>query len=92
MAKVMKISSQRQVRIPKQIMKMLMIETGDFVEIGVQKDQIILKPRKLIDPTQGWYWTKEWQAMEVDVDKELAVGETSSDFETAEEGVKWLEK
>jgi len=29
------------------------------VNINHNEKQIVLKPRKLIDPSQGWYWTKE---------------------------------
>ena len=49
-------------------MQTLNIEKGDYVEVEIDRGQIILKPRKLIDPTQGWYWTKEWQKMEAEVD------------------------
>jgi len=51
-----------------------------------------LKPRKLIDPSQGWYWTKEWQKMEADVDEEIEKDQLSAEFESAEEGLKWLKK
>jgi len=64
------------------------IEKGDYVEV----DQIVLKPRKLIDPSQGWYWTKEWQKMEADVDEEIEKDQLSAEFESAEEGLKWLKK
>ncbi len=47
------------------------IEKGDYVEVDLEEGQIILKPRKLIDPSQGWYWTKEWQKVEADVDDEI---------------------
>ncbi len=46
MSAIMKISSQRQIRIPKKIMQLLNIETGDFVEIDIQQNEIIVKPRK----------------------------------------------
>ena len=55
----MKISPQGQIRIPKNVMQTLNIEIGDYVEVEIDQGRIILKPRKLIDPTQGWYWTKE---------------------------------
>ena len=71
MSTVMKISPQGQIRIPKKVMQTLNIEKGDYVEVEIDQNQIILKPRKLIDPIQGWYWTKEWQKMEVEVDKEI---------------------
>ena len=92
MAAIMKISPQGQIRIPKQIMQSLCISQGDFVELCIENDQIVLKPRKLIDPTQGWYWTKEWQQVESDVDGEIKNGKMSPKFRTAEEGTKWLKK
>ncbi len=72
---IMKISHQGQIRIPKKIMISLGIEEGDYLEVDIQENQIILKPRKLIDPSQGWYWTKEWQEMESEVDEEIKKGQ-----------------
>ncbi|MDY6862352.1 MAG: AbrB/MazE/SpoVT family DNA-binding domain-containing protein [Thermodesulfobacteriota bacterium] len=92
MATIMKISPQGQIRIPKQIMQSLGILQGDFVELCIENDQIVLKPRKLIDPSQGWYWTKEWQQVESNVDGEIKNGKISPKFRTAEEGTKWLKK
>jgi len=83
---------QGQIRIPKQIMQSLGILQGDFFELCIENDQIVLKPRKLIDPSQGWYWTKEWQQVESDVDGEIKNGKISPKFRTAEEGTKWLKK
>jgi len=88
----MKISPQGQIRIPKNIMSTLGIEKGDYVEVDLEEGQIVLKPRKLIDPSQGWYWTKEWQKMEADVDDEIKKHQLSPKFQTAEEGLKWLKE
>ena len=87
MPTIMKISPQGQIRIPKKVMQTLGIDKGDYVEVAVEEAQIVLKPRKLIDPTQGWYWTKEWQKMEAEVDEEIKKGELSPTFQTAEEGI-----
>lgn len=92
MSTVMKISPQGQIRIPKKIMAILNIQPGDYVEVDTESGNAILKPRKLIDPSQGWYWTREWQEDEAKVDKELKSGQCSPEFQTAEEGLKWLEK
>jgi len=92
MSTVMKISPQGQIRIPKNVMKSLNIIPGDYVEVDIECDHAVLKPRKLIDPTQGWYWTKEWQKNEAEVDKEMENGDDSPTFQTAEEGLKWLEE
>ena len=92
MPAIMKISPQGQIRIPKKIMIALGIEKGDYVEVAVEERQIVLKPRKLIDPSQGWYWTREWQKMEAEVDAEIEKDQLSPKFESAEEGLKWLKK
>ena len=89
---IMKISPQGQIRIPKKIMQSLGILQGDYFEVCIENDQIVLKPRKLIDPSQGWYWTKEWQKVETDVDNEIKGDQLSPKFQTAEEGAKWLKK
>ena len=80
MSTVMKISPQGQIRIPKKIMQTLNIEKGDYVEVEIDRGQIILKPRKLIDPTQSWHWTKKWQKMEGEVDKEIEKNLLSPEF------------
>lgn len=90
MQTVMKISPQGQIRIPKKILDMLKITTGDYVEIDVECGHAILKPRKLIDPSQDWYWTKEWQKTEAEIDEELEKEQCSPVMQTAEEGLKWL--
>ena len=92
MSTIMKISPQGQIRIPKKIMIRLGIEKGDYVEVDIEERQIVLKPRKLIDPSQGWYWTKEWQTIEAEVDDELQKEEISPKFKSAEEGLKWLKE
>ena len=92
MPTIMKISPQGQIRIPRKIMTSLGMEKGDYVEVVVEEGQVVLKPRKLIDPSQGWYWTKEWQKMETDVDEEIEKDRLSDKFESAEEGLKWLKE
>lgn len=92
MATVMKISPQGQIRIPKKFLKLLGIETGDYIEAVIENNQIALKPRKLIDPSQGWFWETEWRKAEAEVDQQIERGEISPKFHTAEEGLKWLKK
>jgi len=92
MTTIMKISPQGQIRIPKKILQTLDIGKGDYVEVEVEEGNILLKPRKLIDPSQRWYWTKEWQKMESDVDAEIENNQVSPKFRSAKEGIKWLIK
>ncbi len=90
MGDILKISPQRQIRVPKKLMEKIGLDEGDYVEITLRGRAIVLKPRKLIDPEQGWFWTKEWQEGEKEVDKEIQIEELSPEFHTAEEGLEWL--
>ncbi|MFZ2633838.1 MAG: AbrB/MazE/SpoVT family DNA-binding domain-containing protein [Desulfosalsimonadaceae bacterium] len=92
MSAVMKISPQGQIRIPKNLMKDLHIEPGDYFEAGVENGNMVLRPRKLIDPCQQWYWSRQWREKEAEIDEEIEKGEVSPIFHTPEEGLKWLKK
>jgi AbrB family looped-hinge helix DNA binding protein len=92
MTTVMKISSQGQIRIPEKLMKAFGIGKGDYVEVDTSEEGIVLKPRKLIDPAQSWYWSKEWQQKEAEADEEIKKEELSPEFRNAEEGLKWLKE
>jgi len=92
METIMKISPQGQVRIPKKFMASLGIETGDYLAMDIENGQILLKPRKLIDPSQGWHWTKTWQKKEAEADNEIEQNELSPEFQKAQEGIEWLKE
>ena len=68
------------------------MQGGPLFEVDVENGCAVLRPRKLIDPSQGWYWTEEWQKTEAEVDKDLEQEECSPVFQTAEEGLKWLDR
>jgi AbrB family looped-hinge helix DNA binding protein len=92
METIMKVSPQGQVRIPKKIMESLGIETGDYLAMDIENGQILLKPRKLIDPSQDWHRTKTWQKKEAEADNEIEQNELSPEFQKAQEGIKWLKE
>jgi hypothetical protein len=66
----------------------------DFVSLSIRPslEGIILKPQKLIDPAQSWYWSKEWQQNEVEADEEIKKEALSPEFQNAEAGLKWLKE
>ena len=63
-----------QVTIPAEIRAQAHLEEGDPVEVVVVAEGVLLKPRKVIDATQAWFWTPEWQEGEREAAAELAAG------------------
>ncbi|MEO8477980.1 MAG: AbrB family transcriptional regulator [Actinomycetota bacterium] len=47
---------------------------GDPVEIELVPEGILLKPRKLIDSTQAWFWAPSWQAGEAEASADIEAG------------------
>ena len=60
--------------IPAAVREAARIEEGDPIEVEVVTDGILLRPMKVIDATQAWFWTPEWQAGEREADADLAAG------------------
>jgi AbrB family looped-hinge helix DNA binding protein len=72
----MKISSKRQISVPKKIMDALGLKPGDEVEFEIDGDTARLIPVQTIKVPrdQAWFWTDEWQAREMQAEKDLTDG------------------
>jgi len=68
------LKQKSQVTIPKPLVDKLKLRPGDKLEFTLEDDKIIIKPVLVIDRSQAWYWSKEWQAGEREVDKEIKEG------------------
>jgi len=73
----MKISSKRQVSIPKHIMDSLKLSPGDEIDFEIKDNTAFLVPIKTIKipRDQAWYWTSEWQEKEKEVDQDISTGD-----------------
>jgi len=66
------IRSKGQITIPSEIRRAARLEEGDPVEFEIVEGGILLKPRKIIDATQAWFWTPAWQAGEAEAAAEIS--------------------
>ena len=46
---ISKLGKRRQVVIPKNICEQLSLQEGDFVEVDLRGNAVLIKPKKLID-------------------------------------------
>ena len=79
------LRAKGQLTIPVEIREATRLEEGDPVEVEIVPEGILLRPMKVIDATQAWFWTPEWQAGERQADAEIAAGlgerfESDEDF------------
>lgn len=85
------VRKNAQITLPAGIRKKAHIEEGDILEAEVRGDEIVLKPKKLIDKSQAWYWTEEWQKGEREADEDIAAGRVKT-FDNVEDFIKDLNR
>jgi AbrB family looped-hinge helix DNA binding protein len=68
------IRGKGQITLPSEIREAARLEEGDPVEVELTKDGILLRPQKVIDSTQAWFWTPAWQRMEAEADADIQAG------------------
>lgn len=78
------LRARGQLTLPEEIRAAARLEDGDLLDAEITDEGILLRPRKVIDATQAWFWTPEWQAGERDADADRAAGRVES-FGSGEE-------
>lgn len=43
-----------QITMPKELRKVLEIKEGDILEVQMEKNKVVLKPKVLVDKNQAW--------------------------------------
>lgn len=84
------IRDKGQVTIPAQIREAAHLEPGDPVSFEVVEEGILLRPQKVIDATQAWFWSSAWQRREAEADADRDAGRFTR-FESDDELVAAFE-
>jgi AbrB family looped-hinge helix DNA binding protein len=71
---VIKLRERSQITLPVEIVKKLNIKTGDSLEVKLEDDKIVVTPVLVIDRSQAWFWSKEWQDMEREAEEDIKAG------------------
>jgi len=79
------VRKKGSVTIPAEIRRAARLVEGDVIEVEMTANGILLRPKKLIDATQAWFWEPAWQAGEREADADAAAGrgdryESDEDF------------
>ncbi|MCD6567638.1 MAG: AbrB/MazE/SpoVT family DNA-binding domain-containing protein [Dehalococcoidia bacterium] len=69
-----KVTRHGQVTLPASIRRELEINEGDLVEFEVIDDRAVLIPKKMVDKSQAYFWTKRWQEGEGESDEDIKTG------------------
>jgi len=84
------VRAKGQVTIPQDIREAAHLEEGDPVEIEITPDGILLRPKKLIDASQAWFWSRAWQEGEREASADIKAGRVTT-AESSEAFLKSLD-
>ena len=76
--RTVRVRQNGQITIPKKLREMFDLKKGDILLVESREDGILIQPRKLVDPTQSWFWSKEWQEKERQADADITAGRVSA--------------
>jgi len=71
-----RVTRNYQITIPAALRKRLHIQVGNLLGFCLERGAIVLRPQTLVDGEQAWFWSKEWQAGEREVDAAREKGHT----------------
>jgi len=83
MTRLIKVTRSGQITIPASIRELLHIDVGDYVEIDVVGDRMVLSPKHLIDKSQTCFGTEAWQKGEREAEKDVRTGRVAQ-FDSVE--------
>jgi AbrB family looped-hinge helix DNA binding protein len=86
-----KVTRHGQITLPVPVRRSMGIEEGDLIEIEVIDDKVVLVPKRLVDKSQAYFWTKKWQESEKEAVEDIKAGRVKT-FDSAEELIKDLEE
>ena len=69
-----KVTRHGQITLPSEVRRAMEIEEGDLIEVRVQNDNVVLTPKRLVDKSQAYFWTKDWQAAEAEAEADIKAG------------------
>lgn len=73
-----KITRNFQVTLPVSIRKKFHLKVGAILDFIEKHGMIVVVPKKLVDEDQSWFWSKEWQKHEKEVDASVKKSESTS--------------
>ena len=72
--RVVTLRPNGQITLPSELRERVGARTGDVFVADVEDDALVLRPKRLVDASQAWFWTPEWQKGEREADADIKAG------------------
>jgi AbrB family looped-hinge helix DNA binding protein len=72
-----RIRGKGQLTLPEEVRRAANVEAGDYLEVSIRRGEIVMRPKKLVDADQAWFWTDSWQKGEREASEDIRTGRTT---------------
>ncbi|MDO8668426.1 MAG: AbrB/MazE/SpoVT family DNA-binding domain-containing protein [bacterium] len=87
---LIKVKQNYQITLPSGLRKHLNITIGDYMEVEVKGDELILKSVKVVPADQAYFYGSKWQKGEAQADKNINQGGIIGPFDNLANGLNAL--
>lgn len=87
---LVRVKRNYQITIPQSLRKLFRLAVGDYLEVEIQDETLVIRPVKLVHPDQEYFFSKEWQEKEGEADKDIVTGKVIGPFENVKDALKAL--
>ncbi len=87
---LVRVKRNYQITIPQSLRKFFRLAVGDYLEVKIQDETLVIRPVKLVHPDQEYFFTKEWQEKEAEADRDIAAGKVVGPFDNVKDSLKAL--
>ena len=88
--KLVRVRRNYQLTIPQALRRKIRLAVGDFVEINIKDETLVIRPMKGIPLDQEHFFSLEWQQREAEADRDLAGGHVIGPFVDVSEALEVL--
>ncbi|MDQ2934681.1 MAG: AbrB/MazE/SpoVT family DNA-binding domain-containing protein [Chloroflexota bacterium] len=74
---LIRLRPKGQLTLPDSVRRLAHVDEGDVFEVSVGAQGIVLRPKKLVDADEAWFWTEAWQRGERRASEEIGQGRLS---------------
>lgn len=84
MTETVKVNRRGQITLPASLRRAAQIVEGDYIQLCVESDTITMSVKRLVEKSQAYFWTREWQEGERDADEDIRTGHLKT-FDSVDE-------
>jgi antitoxin MazE len=74
MRSLVKVQKNKNITLPTWAMRRYRVVFGDYLQIAETSAGLVLRPVKVVDADQAYFWSKEWQEGEAEAERDIKAG------------------